>query len=98
MVQTDVRKIGPVVSGAKAMKAIWYSPICVLAFVIGALGHAAPAPVRETEAKEYATFSGHTDGIRSLSFSPDGKTLASAGRGDRSSKLWDVVHRKLLAT
>ncbi|MFG1914789.1 protein kinase [Micromonospora sp. NPDC048898] len=40
-----------------------------------------------------ATVPGHTRGIEVLSFSPDGKTLASGGR-DGVVKLWDVASRQ----
>jgi WD40 repeat protein len=48
------------------------------------------APLSAQERKPQATLEGHTDTVESLSFSPDGKTLASACHRD-SIKLWDVT-------
>ena len=44
--------------------------------------------------KERASFTGHTDRVYALAFTPDGKTLISGGgiqtkRGE--TKLWDVA-------
>ena len=47
----------------------------------------------------YATLTGHTDRIFSITFSPDGKTLASAG-ADTTIRLWDVFigeHKRTLS-
>jgi WD40 repeat protein/uncharacterized caspase-like protein len=42
--------------------------------------------------RELRTFSGHIDTISALAFSPDSKTLASAGAfNDKTIKLWDVA-------
>jgi WD40 repeat protein len=42
-------------------------------------------------------FSGHKNGVSSVGFSPDGKTLVS-GSWDKTIKLWDVATGKLTAT
>jgi WD40 repeat protein len=43
------------------------------------------------------TLNGHSSLVISVAFSPDGKTLASAG-GDETIKLWDVTTGKVLQT
>ena len=47
--------------------------------------------------KEKATLKGHTSLVSSLTFSPDGKTLAS-GSHDKTVKLWDMETGKEQAT
>ena len=47
--------------------------------------------------KERAKLTGHTNAVRNLAFSPDGKTLATAS-WDRTVKLWDVETGKEQAT
>jgi WD40 repeat protein len=43
------------------------------------------------------TLTGHLDWVRSVAFSPDGRTLAS-GSFDTTIKLWDVTTRREIAT
>src|SRR4051794_143553 len=45
------------------------------------------------EQKERTTLRGHTKPVRSVAFSPDGKTLAS-GSEDSTIKLWEVTTGK----
>ncbi len=45
-----------------------------------------------------ATLEGHTRGVNSVAFSPDGTLLASSGSTDDTVKLWDVATRTNIAT
>ena len=46
---------------------------------------------------ERLTLQGHQDDVRSVAYSPDGRTLASAS-DDRAIKLWDAITGQLIRT
>src|SRR5262245_62401378 len=66
---------------------------------LGLICHALSAPARSSaqEPKLRDTLVGHTDGVTSVAYSPDGKTLASGGL-DGTIKLWNVATSKEQAT
>ncbi|MHC5595673.1 MAG: WD40 domain-containing protein [Nostoc sp.] len=56
-----------------------------------------PKEKKENRAIEVNTLEGHSSGVFSVEFSPDGKTLAS-GSDDKTIKLWDVSTGKAIKT
>ncbi|MEH2104168.1 MAG: ribosome assembly protein 4, partial [Nostoc sp.] len=56
-----------------------------------------PNEKKENRAIEINTLEGHSNGVSSVGFSPDGKTLAS-GSYDNTIKLWDVSTGKAIKT
>jgi WD40 repeat protein len=69
-----------------------HKSIAVMA-VVALVMAACPDPLSADDPKPKAILKGHTDEVYAIVYSPDGKTLASAGQ-DTSIRLWDLATGK----
>jgi len=56
-----------------------------------------PGPDKKRDFSLFKTLTGHTGGVYSASFSPDGKLIVSAG-GDNTPRIWDAKTGELFGT
>jgi WD40 repeat protein len=73
------------------MKSFTFAALCMGAFASSLMATA------QEQKQERLTLRGHKAHINGVAFSPDGKTLASAGR-DANIQIWDVATGKNIAT
>ena len=96
IVQFDYDGVIPSDSSTSLSNPVGHS-IYVLAVDTEGNVHGAFFTLNEISSQLIATLSGHTNGVASVSFSPDGTMLAS-GAYDETIKLWDVATRTNIAT
>jgi WD40 repeat protein len=81
--------------GESASTSISFNPPGQILGTTGRLNHATLWKLAGVETRHIASLKGHSDTLRSLQFSPDGKTVVTASR-DKTVKLWNLDGKELV--
>lgn len=93
----DIRSKSYFLQAERTMKILTMLAYCSLAAALLGLGVAQAEGTKNVETPRLVTQAGHSQGIETLAFSPDGKTVAS-GSSDSNIILWDVASGRELRT
>lgn len=80
--------------GESAATSISFNPTGEILGTTGRLNHATLWKLEGVEVRHIASLKGHSDTLRSLQFSPDGKAVVTASR-DKTVKLWNLNGKEL---